>query len=166
MNLCCDDDSDYGAFAEGEKTIDATSLEEAEQAAEELSRKWTRETFDDAAFERKEQTMDSVGGDSWCNGVTVWKVTYGFADAGGGGEQVDYFKTVNCRTPPTGAGIEGCLNSDKMTVLNIEGIEFLWTDTPDDPVSQQVPPNDSAHRKIFDLTGDKRGAAGRIDVGE
>ncbi|HEX8203450.1 MAG TPA: hypothetical protein VF590_23440 [Isosphaeraceae bacterium] len=110
--------------------------------------------------------MDSLGGEAWHNGVTVWKVTYEYADADGGGERVDYFKTANRRTPPTGAGIEESLDSNDMTILGIEGIEFFATDTPDDPVSQSPPPEDATHKRIFDLTGDTRGAASRLEIRE
>ena len=110
--------------------------------------------------------MDSVGGEAWHNGVAVWKVTYEYADLDGGGERVDYFKTANRRTPPTGAGIEESLNSEEVTVLGVEGIEFFWTDTPDDPDSPKPPLDDAAHKRLFDLTNDMRGAGSRLEVRE
>jgi hypothetical protein len=118
----------------------------------------------DRRQEMEPETERGLGGDSWWKGVTVWKVTHGFGSSDGGGEQVDYFKTVNSRTPPTGAGIEECLNSDALTVMNIESVEFFWTDQPDDPVSEKAPPDDSAHKRIFDLTSDISRAGKRLSL--
>jgi hypothetical protein len=48
--LTCSDSHSGGLVAEGAETIEAACLDEAKEAAEELSDKWTREMFDDDNF--------------------------------------------------------------------------------------------------------------------
>lgn len=108
--------------------------------------------------------MEGLGGDSWHNGAAIWKVTYEYADANGGDEVVDYFRTLNRRTPPTGAGIEDCLSTDDMTLLGIEGIEFFWVEEVYEPGTGGPPLDETKHGRIFDLTGDTRAAGSRLEV--
>ena len=46
---------------------------------------------------------DLVAGVNWINGPTVWRATYQYADANGGGVRTDYFRTGARYTVPTTA---------------------------------------------------------------
>jgi hypothetical protein len=114
----------------------------------------------------QESAPTAVGGYYWQNGVAFWKVTYEYADADGGGERIDYFKTINRRTPPSGAGIERCLNSDTVTLLGVEQVEFFWVDLPEDRISEKPVPDDAAHPEFFDLSADTQGAGRKLEIRE
>jgi hypothetical protein len=53
-----------------------------------------------------------------------------------------------------------------MTLLGIEGIEFFWIDGPDEADTEGPPLSTTRHGRLFDLTGDVRGAGGRLEVRE
>src|SRR3954453_6747795 len=108
--------------------------------------------------------MEPVGGDAWHDGSAIWKVTYEYADSDGGGEAFDYFKTANRRTPPTGAGVKDCVDSDHMTLLGIEGIEFDWVEGISGRDEEALSLEGTKHGRLFDLTADTRGAGGRLEV--
>lgn len=100
--------------------------------------------------------IEIVDGNDWMNGTTMWRVTYEYANARGGGHSVDYFKTSNRYTPPTGPQIRKCLDGDEMLVIGIESIEWFTTDTPNEqPSLEPGAPEDARHNTLFDLIGDK-----------
>ena len=106
--------------------------------------------------------MKVIDGIDWINGTTLWRVEYEYADTEGGGQRLDYFKTANRYTLPGSLEMVECLNSDDMTVIGFERVEWYATDTPDDQPSLAVP-EDSHHRRIFDLVSDSTGSAYVID---
>ena len=103
--------------------------------------------------------IDSI---DWVNGATLWRVEYEYADSEGGGQRLDYFKTANRYTLPRSLEMVRCLNSDDMSVIGFERVEWYATDTPDDQSSLAVP-HDSHHGRIFDLVSDSTGSAYVID---
>jgi hypothetical protein len=107
-----------------------------------------------------------LSGDDWYNGTTVWRVTYEYADASGGGVATDYFKTSNRYTPPTGGQIRSCMDSESMTIIAIERIEVHWTDTPNRLVSQEPAPIDAKHNRLFDLLSDRLSNEPPVDFGD
>ena len=99
--------------------------------------------------------IEIVDGNEWINGTTMWRVTYEYADAHVGGQSVDYFKTANRYTCPTGPQIRECLDGDELTVIGIERIEWFSTDTPEEqPSLIRAVPEDARHETPFDLIGD------------
>jgi hypothetical protein len=99
--------------------------------------------------------MEEVDGNEWINGTILWKVTYEFADDSGGGEAVDYFKTMNRDTPPTGPQIRKALDSVELTVIGVEAIEWFTTDTPEEhPSLEAGAPDDARHDRVYDLLSD------------
>src|SRR5437868_6959690 len=100
--------------------------------------------------------FELVDGWEWINGTTIWRVTYEYADADGGGETVDYFKTANRYTPPTGVEIRDSPDGDELTVIGIEKIEWFTTDTPEElPSLEEELPADSTHKVLSDLISDR-----------
>ena len=80
--------------------------------------------------------IDSI---DWVNGTTLWRVEYEYADSEGGGQRLDYFKTANRYRLPGSLEMVRCLNSDDMTVIGFERVEWYATDTPDEQPSLAVP---------------------------
>jgi hypothetical protein len=97
------------------------------------------------------QPFPAVCGADWYTGPALWRVHYEYADTAGGGCQVDYFRTVNRSSPPTGPEIRKCLDSERLTVVGIDRVECLITELPG---SLPFEPFDADRRdrRIFDLT--------------
>jgi hypothetical protein len=108
------------------------------------------------------RAFEIVDGREWINGTTEWRVIYEYADDAGGGFRVDYFKTANRYTPPTGPELRKCIDNESVTLIAVERVEWVTTDTPDCQPSLEPPPDDSYHKRVFDLISDEPEDNGKI----
>jgi hypothetical protein len=97
-----------------------------------------------------------VSGEDWYRGTSIWAVRYEYADANGGGEATDFFKTPNRHTPPTGLQVSRAVNHERnLTLIGIEKIELLHTITPGEDYEYTAKDfGDSKHTVIFDAFTD------------
>ena len=106
----------------------------------------------------KTTKIEPVSANDWYGGTTIWSVRYEYADAHGGGEATDFFKTSNRYTPPAGPQVGKILfEKGNITVVGIEKIELLQTFTPDDDYEYTASDfGPSRHAVIFDAICDSR----------